>query len=407
MRYHSLTSDLSGLSLSDALLSTGSVDGHVLMPDSLPRMPRAFFNNCSEMRLNEIAYVVDNLLFGTDLASSTIKDIVDASLSFPIHLKNIEDNISVLELFHGPTMTIKDIASRFMAQMIKAIKPKDLNIVIASTGNKGAAVANCLQNIDNVRVFVLFPKSTPRTLVARFTGISENVRAVEVDGTIDDCRRLCHTLMQEPGLTDKYKISSATSAGLALMLPLTFIFVYAYAQAVKQSARHVEVQFGIPMANGTSLAASLTAAHMGLPMLPPVAVVPVSYPSSAFALDTEQPSNGPRIKALGDKVIYDRVTDDDIADTINDVYARTGYTFDPHGAAAYIALKRNLAPGATGIVLATAHPALSIDKMTQITGRAIELPLSLTRFMGIMPSTVKIPPTYPAFKRYLSKFNHI
>ena len=147
MLYHSLTTPLSGVSLREALLSTGSEDGSILMPDSLPWMPRAFFNNCAEMSLGEIAYVVDNLLFGSDIASSQIKEIVDASLSFPIPMVKIDDNVHVLELFHGPTMSVKDISTRFLARLIQALGVNEINLIISTTGNNGAAVANSIQNM--------------------------------------------------------------------------------------------------------------------------------------------------------------------------------------------------------------------------------------------------------------------
>lgn len=403
MMYHSLTTPLTGVSLREALLSTGSEDGSILMPDSLPKIPRAFLNNCAEMSLKEIAYVVDNLLFGSDLSSSYIKEIVDTSLSFPIPVVKIEDNIYVLELFHGPTMSIKDMATRFLSRLLKALGVESLNLIIATTGNNGAAVANSIQNIDEYNAYVLFPKGTSRSIVARFTGKSGNVHAIEVDGTIEDCRRISRAAAQDPHLGRRFKVSAAGTLNLGQILPSVFLFVYAYARVKAMEPKAERVQFAIPTANGASLTAALMAQKMGLPMLSPIAATAAGSPTSAYALEmSDQPTNLPRLAALGGDSVSRPVTNERIAETINDVYARTGYTFDPHGAAAYSALKRTLPPDATGVVLATAHPALSIDLMTEITGRAIELPLALTRFMGIQPETVKIPPTYPAFKRYLA-----
>lgn len=404
MLYHSLSSPLSGLSLKQALLSSGASSSEILTPDRLPVLPRAFFNNCSEMRAGEISYVVNNMLFSSDLPSSAIKEIVDTSLSFPLPLTKIEENIYALELFHGPTMSIKDIPARFTARMLPFLGVKELNIVMATTGNNGSAIANSIQHNRDFHVFVLFPKSTPRSIVARFTAPSGNVHAIEVDGNFSDCQRILKSIHSDKSIKEVYSVATPGSVNPGMILPLIFIYMYAYAQATMLSPCSPGVQFSIPMANGGALSAALMAKQMGLPMLPPIAARASSHPCTAYALDIERPANLPRVDALSEKVIYDAVSNSKIADTINDVYARTGYTFDPNSAAAYSALKDNLSPGAVGVVLATAHPALSIDKMTEITGRAIELPLSLTRFMGVESSTIKIPPTYPAFKRYLSKY---
>ncbi len=405
MHYHSLTSTLSGVSLRQALLSAGAVEGNVFMPDSLPALPRAFFNNCADLRATEIAYVVCDMLFGSDLSSAAIKEIVDSALSFPIPLVRIEDGIYALELFHGPSMTIKDIPTRMLVRIMKALGINDLSLVIATSGNSGSAVANSIHNIDGIRAFVLFPKGTPRSIVARFTGLAGNVRAVEVDGTIEDCRAITRALMRDTGLNERYFVSTAASVNPGYSLTCAFLFIYAYACLLRLGHEAPEVQFSIPTANAATMAAALTARHMRLPMLPPIAACAASRPTIAYALDVTSPSNAPRIRQLGVDVIYSYIADAEIASTINDVYDRSGYTLDPHGATAYAALRRNLQPGAIGVALATAHPALSIDRMTAITGRAIELPLSLTRFMGIQPDTDKIPPTYPAFRRYLSKFH--
>jgi len=405
MLYHSLSSSLSGVSLRQALLSAGAVEGNVFMPDSLPALPRAFFNNCADLRASEIAYVVCDMLFGSDLSSAAIKEIVDTALSFPIPLVKVEEDIYALELFHGPSMTIKDIPSRILIRMMKALGINDISLVIATSGNSGSAVANSIHNFDGIRAFVLFPKGTPRSIVARFTGLAGNVKAVEVDGSIEDCRMIARALMRDTRLNDKYLVSTAASVNPGYSLTSSFLFIHAYACLLRLGKEAPDVQFSIPTANAATLAAALTARRMGLPMLPPIAACAASRPTMAYALNVTAPSNAPRIRHLGDDVIYSYIADADIASAINDVYARSGYTFDPHGATAYAALRRNLRPGAIGVVLATAHPALSIDRMTAITGRAIELPLSLTRFMGIHPDTDKIPPTYPAFKRYLSKFH--
>lgn len=404
MQYRSLTTTLNGVSLRDALLSTGAKDGSVLMPETLTSLPRAFINNCSEMRAGEIAYVVDNLLFGSDIPSSRIKDIVDTALSFPLPVVKVDDNIFALELFHGPTMTIKDIPARFLAPMLKALGVTELNLVIATTGNNGAAVANAIQNVEGFNAYVLFPKGTSRSIVARFTGKASNVRAIEVDGSIDDCRRLARAVQNDPMLNEKFLVSTAGTLNLGQILTTVFLYVYAFARVWDMTQSKPNVQFAIPSANCAAITSALMARKMSLPMLPPVAAIAAERPTSAYALEVSAaPTNLERLTALGGDEIFEEITNSEIAETINEVHALSGYTFDPHGAAAYAALKRNLPAGATGVVLATAHPALSIDNMTQITGRAIELPLSLTRFMGIQPETLKIPPTLAAFRRILAK----
>lgn len=278
MLYHSLTSPLQGVSLRQALLSVGAAEGNVFMPDVLPRLPRAFFNNCAGMHASEIAYVVANTLFGSDLPSATIKEIVDSALSFPIPLVKVEDNVYALELFHGPSMTIKDISARTLVRMMKALGVGDLNLVIATTGNSGSAVANSIHGIEGIRAFVLFPKGTPRSIVARFTGLSGNVHAIEVDGSIEDCRDISHSLMQDPSLNDRFLVSTAASVNPGHVLSSAFIFIHAYACLLRLLDEVPSVQFAIPTANEATLAAALTAQHLGLPMLPRLPLVLLRAP---------------------------------------------------------------------------------------------------------------------------------
>ena len=432
MLYYSTKHQSPKVSLKEAISHSEAPDGGLYMPERIPLLPKAFFKNFSEMTLGEISYVVANTFFGEDVSSAELKRIVDETSNFPMPLVEIEPGIHALELFHGPTMTIKDIGARFLARVTRHLRMHEtepLNVLVATTGHTGSAVANGICGVEGINIYVLYPRSVTRAQVAHFTSLESNVHAIKVDGTIDDCRRILASAMADTEMNEKLMLTTATSLNIGRLLPKVSVFFYGYARMLAQKENVGDVWVSVPSGNLGNLLAGYIAMQMGLPLKKLIAacnaneafhrylsdgILPAGHKTiatCAYAMDTSSPANIDRIMdlcrgsltTLRQSVTSGAVTDDEIRHTINDVYARTGYMLDPHSAVGYRCLREKLPQGASGIVLATAHPAKSIDIMTDITGRAVELPLPLTRFMNDRHREVIIPPTYPAFKKILKR----
>lgn len=406
-------------------------DGELYMPASLPTLPRAYFNNIEQMSLTEIAYVVMTSLLGTDIDASILKDIVDKTFDFKMPLVHLDGDTWVLELFHGPTMAYKDIGAQFLAAFIDKFSPhgKRMRVVVATTGNTGGAVANALRRAEGTDVIILFPKGTlSRAQQAQLSTGNPNIHLVEVAGTISQCKA-----MTRQAVTDDSQALTvcANTHNILRILPQVAIFFYAYAQLRgKTGAKADNFTVSIPCGNLSNLTAAVIARRMGLPMgfivagcnanddlarvldgsLTPDKVNRTARPTLAWAMDSGYPVNlkrimylyGNDIAAMRHDIAAASIDDDAIANTIVDTIDNDGYTPDPHTAVALAAAKNKAPVGRPCVVLATAHPAKSLDKMTAVTGRSVELPLQYTRFMDRPVSPVKMAPTYAALARYIN-----
>lgn len=435
MRYVSTNSKTAPVDLKEAINRCVAADGGMFMPAELPLLPQAYFNNIGEMTLREIAFVVANSFFGQDIDSATLKSIVDDSFAFdaPMHL--IGDNTYVLELFHGPTLTFKDYGARFMARLMRAIDAHSSccrNVLVATTGNTGAAAANGLFKLDGISVTVLYPKGQlTRAQTAQMTALGENIHPIEIVGTVEDCKRLVQSAIADPTLND-YHLTGANSINIARLLPQITFSLYAYAQLKAMEVHGAEnACYSMPAGNISNVVAAAMAKRIGCPMgmiigataannqLAPLIAGEERHrtkPISTLApsIDMSCPSGWPRLLHLynGDLDAIRRdisapegISDEVIAKTINDLRSLHGYTIDPHGATAYAALQRVDTGNVPKVVFATGHPAKQLDIMTRITGAAIEMPHQLTRFMAVKRNPIIIPPTLPALKKHLHSIN--
>lgn len=425
------TTDLRG-----AVLNCIAPDGSLYMPESIPQIPRALFNNIQEMNLREIAYVVVSSLLGSDVDPVKLKGIVDATFAFPLPLKTLHAGLDVLELFDGPTLAFKDISARFVAEFFKTLSRPD-NVrrvgIVATTGNTGAAIANAFAGFKDIPLVILFPRgSLSRAEQAMFTTVGANVHAIEVTGNINQCKSMVREAMADSTLAGSLAPLCVNTHNILRIIPQVVFFFYSYARLKKRYAKADGFTVAVPCGCLSSLTAAVIAKRMGLPMGRIVAgcnanddfvrlmegqialdkVNVNSRPTIAKAMDTGFPTNlyrlirlygGSREAAAAD-IVAASLTDAQIAEVITDVMYRSRYMADPHTATALGALRAagiDGSPDSPAIVLATAHPAKSLDIMTSITGRAIELPLQLTRFMGKGAAPEKIPPTYAALRRFL------
>ena len=428
MILHSTNGKSPKVSFAEGVANGLAPDGGLYMPDELPKLPKAFFRNISEMSLTEIAFVVCDTLFGDVLSSSVIKKIVDDAISFPVPLKRLEANRYVLELFHGPTMSFKDLGARFMAGLLAHLDPGGhlgRHIIVATGDDGGAAVADAFRATPGSRVFVLYPAGElSETKISRFSCL-HNVKAIEVEGSFDDCQMLVKEVLRDAATGNARRLTSGNSINLARELPSIIYFFHAYSCAVRAGGQNARIVISVPCGNLGSLAAGLMAKKMGLPVSRFLAAnnsndVFVEYlktgglkPRNALvtmarAMDVGNPSNIARIidlyngdlQSLRNDVEGYAYTDEEIAETMRETLLRHAMPVSPQGATALRAMNRHLAPDETGVALMGAHPSKFAETFKAVTGVIpIPLPEDLpTRHGRIM----HIPPTPGALSRILT-----
>lgn len=434
MKYIGIRQAGPSVTLSQAVLNSTPMGGGLYMPQRLPVIPAPFFMNFGGMRFDEISYVLANQLFGQDVESAALKRVVDEAFNFAVPLVQLSENIYAIELFHGPTLTFKDFGARFMARLLghlhtgaemqRSKRSGKLHVLIATNGNTGSAVANGFAGISNVEVYILFPRGhAGRQQELQFTTLGGNIHALEVQGTIDDCHSLVSQAFADPALNAVAVLTSANSANIARLLPQSFYYFYAMAALTEKIGSKSPVTIAVPSGNLGNVCAGVAAADMGLKYNKLVAcenansfltdmlagrdnAAPRAIPTLACAADKGRPSNIDRLRYLcggdvdGMRGRISAVSYDDAAiiSAVNGCYDATGYTIDPHGAMAWKALNDSLKPGETGLIMATGHPAKSLTAMSAITGRAMDLPLQLTRFMNGIDHRRPIMPMYPALR---------
>jgi threonine synthase len=450
MHYYSTNHKAPAVSLRDAVIKGLAPDRGLYMPEAIKRLPDAFYHNIAEMTLPQIAFVVAQSFFGDDVDPIRMKQIVEETFSFDIPLVRVSDNILSLELFHGPTAAFKDVGARFMARLLQYFITADrkhdnkpastVNVLVATSGDTGSAVANGFYGVEGVRVYVLYPKGKVSEIQEKqFTTLGGNITAIEVDGTFDDCQRLVKEAFLDEELNRKLFLTSANSINVARFLPQAFYYFYAYAQ-YRRMGLEGEPVFCVPSGNFGNITAGLIAKRMGLPVKRFIAAnnsndIFFEYLQSgrynprpsvqtiANAMDVGDPSNFARIVELykpssaaatsaleAAPAAHDAIaaeisgawfTDEAIAHAIARVYESTGYLLDPHGACGYLALEAGLQPGETGIFLETAHPAKFRDTVEPIIGQGVDVPATLRRFMEGTKQTTEIPPFFSSFKNLL------
>ncbi|MDE6127149.1 MAG: threonine synthase [Muribaculaceae bacterium] len=435
MILHSTNRNAPQVTLPQAAACGIAPDGGLYLPDSLPALPRAFFNNIAEMSLREVAYVVANSLFGSLATSADLKKVVDEALDFPIPLRRIAGDRYVLELFHGPTHSFKDVGSRFMAGLLPLISPEGTagrDIIVATSGDSGGAVANGFLRSEGTRVFVLFPKGgLTRSQVSLFATLP-NVVAVEVDGTFDDCQNLAvEALRDSLSSPSRRPLTSGNSINPARQLPSIIYYFHAYASALRENPDTDGVVVSVPCGNLGNLSAGLMAKKMGLPVKRFIAANNandefVEYlrtggfrPRKALmtlasAMDVGNPSNIARIielyggclEKLREDVDGHSLTDEQIALTMLEVYRTADYILDPQGAAAYRALDLSLEPGETGIALSSAAPGVFADAVERVLGVRPALPGGGASASRQPVRVQKIPATQSALQRVLNIHQH-
>lgn len=432
MKYYSTNGKTPKVSLAEAVVKGLAADRGLFMPEHIGKMPKAFFNNISSMSLQEMSFAVAYMLFGDDIDSDDLKHIVSDTLNFDIPLVKVDDARYSLELFHGPTLAFKDVGARFMARLLghfnrRLGEDRMVNVLVATSGDTGGAVANGFLGVPGVRVFVLYPSGkVSRIQEAQFTTLGDNITAIEVNGTFDDCQALVKSAFMDKELNSHMMLTSANSINVARFLPQMFYYFYAYAQLMKAGEDLSNIVVSVPSGNFGNITAGLIAKFMGLPVKRFIAAnnrndVVFNYlqtgvyspkPSVATianAMDVGDPSNFARIldlyhnswDAIKAEISGFTYTDEQIANTLAEVYRQRGYLLDPHGAVAYRSLQEGLRPGEVGVMLETAHPAKFKSVVDNIIGEDIDIPQRLRAFMDNPKQSVRMPSAFGPFKQYL------
>ena len=434
MKYYSTNGNAPIADLQKAVVKGLAEDRGLYMPEVIRQLPDDFFDNIDKMSFQEIAYYVADAFFGEDIEANALKQIVYDTLSFDCPIVKVEENIYSLELFHGPTLAFKDVGARFMARLLQYFinkeKKEQVNVLVATSGDTGSAVANGFLNVDGIHVYVLYPKGKVSPIQeCQFTTLGNNITAIEVDGVFDDCQSLVKSAFMDDELNKHMKLTSANSINVARFLPQSFYYFYAYAQIVKimkESGKKSDIVMCVPSGNFGNICSALFGKQMGLPINRFIAANNAndiffkylktgkyepksSIQTIANAMDVGDPSNFARIydlyKGNHNQIKSDisgtTYTDDEIAATMLKCHQETGYILDPHGACGYQALKDSLKDNEIGIFCETAHPAKFKDTVENIIKTPVEIPERLAQFMKGEKQSVEMSKDFCDFKAYL------
>lgn len=437
MLYYSTNKKAPLTTLEKAVVKGLAEDRGLYMPEKINKLPQGFFNHIDELSFKEIARNVADAFFGEDVDAESLKRIVYDTLSFDCPIHKVDDNIYALELFHGPTLAFKDVGARFMARLLQYfIKREDqkgeVNVLVATSGDTGSAVANGFLGVDGIHVYVLYPKGkVSKIQESQFTTLGKNITAIEVDGVFDDCQALVKNAFMDKELNDHMRLTSANSINVARFLPQAFYYFNAYARLKEQGLLKFDggvsnMVMCTPSGNFGNITAGLFGKRMGLPIKHFIAAnnandIFYNYlqtgkyepkPSKqtlANAMDVGDPSNFARVydlyngswEAIKKDISGATYSDDNIRETMKECYQRTGYVLDPHGACGYRALREQLKPGDIGVFCETAHPAKFKEKVDAIIGADIPIPERLAAFMKGKKQSIEMSKDFADFKKFL------
>ena len=417
--------------LEKAVVKGLAEDKGLYMPERIKPLPKEFFDRIDKMSFQEIAYTVADAFFGEDVDAESLKKIVYDTLAFDCPVVKVTDQIYSLELFHGPTLAFKDVGARFMARLLQYFLKKEgngsqVNVLVATSGDTGSAVANGFLGVDGIHVYVLYPKGKVSPIQeGQFTTLGKNITAIEVDGVFDDCQALVKAAFMDEELNRHMKLTSANSINVARFLPQSFYYFNAYAR-MKEMGLADQLVMCVPSGNFGNICSALFGHQMGLPIKRFIAAnnandIFYNYlktgkynpkPSKATlanAMDVGDPSNFARIYDLykGDHKLITSIidgatyTDENIKQTMQSCYAETKYILDPHGACGYQALKDLLQPGEIGVFCETAHPAKFKEKVDAILSADVDIPQRLQEFMKGTKQSIAMSKDFADFKAYL------
>ena len=433
MMYYSTNGQAPVATLEKAVVKGLAEDKGLYMPQQIRPLPTAFYENIDKMTFHEIAFQVASSFFGEDIDEDALRNIVNDTLSFDCPIQQVNDRIYSLELFHGPTLAFKDVGARFMARLLqyfigKKNSGKLVNVLVATSGDTGSAVANGFLGVEGIHVYVLYPKGkVSKIQECQFTTLGKNITALEIDGTFDDCQALVKNAFMDTELNEHMQLTSANSINVARFLPQAFYYFNAYAR-MKALGKADNLVVCVPSGNFGNITAALFGHAMGLPIKRFIAANNAndvffeylktgkynprpSIQTIANAMDVGAPSNFARILDLYGHD-HDKITslisgatynDIQIKEAMNQCFQTNQYVLDPHGACGYQALSEGLKEGEYGVFCETAHPAKFKDTVENAIGTEIEIPERLAAFMKGHKQSVTMDSSFENFKAFLMR----
>jgi len=402
MQFYSLNRQSPKVSFKEAVIRGIAPDKGLYFPTSISPIDATFFKQIENHSNEDIAFEMIRQFVGDDIPEADLKAIIKDTLCFDFPLVKVEDDIFSLELFHGPTMAFKDVGGRFMARCLSYFNQKQTNevtVLVATSGDTGGAVASGFLGVKGVNVVILYPSGKVSEVQEKqLTTLGQNIKALEVDGTFDDCQAMVKKAFLDKEITDKMQLTSANSINVARWLPQMFYFAFAYKQLKDHSKKLV---FSTPSGNFGNICAGIMAQQLGLPVSHFIAstnankVVPNYMESGKYeplksvatisnAMDVGDPSNFIRIRKIfkdNFKLIKKNISSFSYSDyqtriAMQEVYKDSGYTMDPHGAVGYLGLKQYLEgqKKTQGIFLETAHPVKFLDVVEPVLKKSIPYP---------------------------------
>ena len=429
MEYFSLNNKAHTSTFENAVLKGLAPDKGLYFPKEIKKLPGSFFEEIKSKSKTEIAFEVIKNFIGNEIPEAELKKIIENTLDFDFPLVKLNENISILELFHGPTLAFKDVGAKFMAgslgYFIKKGNLGKVTVLVATSGDTGGAVANGFLGVDGINVVILYPKGKVSEIQEKqLTTLGQNITALEVTGTFDDCQDMVKQAFLDKDIQQKMQLTSANSINIARWLPQMFYYFFAYQQLSDERKKLV---FSVPSGNFGNICAGLLAKKMGLPISHFVASSNVndvvgrylktekyepkpSVQTISNAMDVGNPSNFIRIRELfqnqfGDlKVDLSSYSFDDEAtkDAIKEVYENTGYVMDPHGAVGYLGIETFLKENQEyhGIFLETAHPVKFLETVENVIGKKLEIPESIQSILQKKKQSIEIE-NYSDLKDFL------
>ena len=433
MQFYSLNHKAPKVGLEEAITRGIAPDKGLYFPREIKPLPQSFFDTIEQLDNNEIAFQAIHQFVEGAIPDEKLREIISDVLSFDFPLKEIEEDVAALELFHGPTMAFKDVGARFMARCLGYFSSKKetqepVTVLVATSGDTGGAVAHGFLNVEGVDVVILYPTGKVSDVQEKqLTTLGANITALEVDGVFDDCQRMVKKAFLDSEITENRKLTSANSINIARWLPQLFYFLFAYKQA---KIKGKELVFSVPSGNFGNICAGMVAHKLGMPVKQFVAsvnsnkVVPEYLKSGVYdpkpsvatisnAMDVGDPSNFIRIQQLFDndlKALSDMLTsysfnDTETKEAMKNIFDKTGYIADPHGAVGYLGLQKYIAENTEksavyGIFLETAHPVKFLPVVEEVIPQKIDIPEQIKEVIDKKKVSIKIK-DYEEFKAFL------
>lgn len=431
MKFYSTNNKNHIVTAKEAILTGLAPDKGLFMPVEIPKLSSSFLGDISKRSFNEIALEVSKLFFSDEIDNKDLEVLVNRAFNFTAPIKQIDKDLFVLELFHGPTLAFKDFAAHFMAQIISFYRKEEkgtLDILVATSGDTGGAVANGFHNVPGINVTILYPSGKVSPLQEKqLTTLGGNVRALEIQGTFDDCQALVKEAFLDSQVNSKLELTSANSINIARLIPQSFYYFYAVAQLQQHGIKNDPV-FCVPSGNFGNLCAGVLASKMGLKVKTFIAANNSNDPVVRFldsgnfepretkatisnAMDVGNPNNFPRLLELYGKsleelrnhVLGASFDDAHTRSEIKNIYNKYNYISDPHTAVGFLGIEKykQFTHGAANVVLATAHPVKFTETMEEVLPGKVKIPEQLAGLMTKQKNATLLPASYLRFKDYL------